>query len=75
LVGASRKRFVAGVLEPDEPALADNNRRDLATAVLTALLLQRKLWGVRVHNVVATSDAISIVEALRVAQDQTSGQS
>ncbi len=75
LVGASRKRFVAGVLEPDEPALADNNRRDLATAVLTALLLQRKLWGVRVHNVVATSDAISIVEALRVAQEQTSGQS
>lgn len=75
LVGASRKRFVAGVLEPEEPALADNNRRDLATAVLTALLLQRKLWGVRVHNVVATSDAISIVEALRVAQDQTSGQS
>lgn len=75
LVGASRKRFVAGVLEPDEPALADNNRRDLATAVLTALLLQRKLWGVRVHNVVATSDAISIVEALRVAEDQTSGQS
>jgi dihydropteroate synthase len=43
--------------------------------VLTALLLQRKLWGVRVHNVVATSDAISIVEALRVAQEQTSGQS
>jgi dihydropteroate synthase len=75
LVGASRKRFVAGVLEPDEPALADNSRRDLATAVLTALLLQRQLWGVRVHNVVATSDAISIVEALRVAQEQTSGQS
>lgn len=75
LVGASRKRFIAGVLEPDEPAKADNGRRDLATAVLTALLLQRKIWGVRVHNVVATNDAISIVEALRVAEDQTSGQS
>lgn len=75
LVGASRKRFVAGVLEPDEPAKADNGRRDLATAVLTALLLQRKIWGVRVHNVIATSDAIAIVEALRVAENQTSGQS
>ena len=38
--------------------------RDLATAVLTALLMQRKLWGVRVHNVVATADAIAVVRAL-----------
>ena len=65
LVGASRKRFIAGAIEPEDPAAADNDRRDLATAVLTALLLQRKLWGIRVHNVIATSDAIAIVEALR----------
>ena len=65
LVGASRKRFIAGAIEPEDPASADNDRRDLATAVLTALLLQRKLWGIRVHNVIATSDAIAIVEALR----------
>ena len=69
LVGASRKRFIAGVLEPDNPAEADNTRRDLGTAVLTALLLQRKLWGVRVHNVVATEDAISIVSALHSAKE------
>lgn len=67
LVGASRKRFLAGVLEADDPASVDNSRRDLATAVLTALLLQRKLWGVRVHNVQATVDAIKLVEALKVA--------
>ena len=67
LVGASRKRFLAGVLEEDDPASVGNGRRDLATAVLTALLLQRKLWGVRVHNVQATVDAIKLVEALRVA--------
>ena len=70
LVGASRKRFIAGAIEPEDPASADNNRRDLATAVLTALLLQRKLWGVRVHNVLATSDAIAIVEALRSGQGE-----
>ena len=69
LVGASRKRFIAGVIAPDDPAEADNGRRDLATAVLTALLLQRKLWGVRVHNVVATEDAISIVSALHQAKE------
>ena len=67
LVGASRKRFLAGVLEVDDPASVDNGRRDLATAVLTALLLQRRIWGVRVHNVQATVDAIKLVEALRVA--------
>ena len=70
LVGASRKRFIAGAIAPEDPASADNNRRDLATAVLTALLLQRKLWGVRVHNVLATSDAIAIVEALRSGQGE-----
>ena len=70
LVGASRKRFIAGALDADidGQGLGDgtisNNRRDLATAVLTALLIQRKLWGVRVHNVVATADAIAIVRAL-----------
>lgn len=69
LVGASRKRFIAGVIAPEDPSEADNGRRDLATAVLTALLLQRKLWGVRVHNVVATEDAISIVSALHQAKE------
>lgn len=68
LVGASRKRFIAGTIAPEAPQEADNNRRDLATAVLTALLLQRNLWGVRVHNVVATEDAISIVSALKNAE-------
>lgn len=88
LVGASRKRFIAGALDedlaageagsnPDSSNLGgsaspsagiSNSRRDLATAVLTALLLQRKLWAVRVHNVIATSDAIAIVAALRDAE-------
>jgi dihydropteroate synthase len=75
LVGASRKRFLAGALEPQDAAAVSNQRRDLATAVLTALLLQRKLWGVRVHNVATTLDAIKIVEALAFANEESSGQS
>lgn len=74
LVGASRKRFLAGALDEDL-AKVGNDRRDIATAVLTALLLQRKLWGVRVHNVLATADAIEIVQALRVAEQSKSDQS
>jgi len=74
LVGASRKRFIAGALDADIDGQGQgdgsisNNRRDLATAVLTALLMQRKLWGVRVHNVVATADAIAIVRALHSSE-------
>lgn len=75
LVGASRKRFIAGALDPENSAEVSNQRRDLATAVLTALLLQRKLWGVRVHNVSTTADAIKVVEALAVANEDTGGQS
>jgi dihydropteroate synthase len=74
LVGASRKRFIAGALDPDNSAAVSNQRRDLATAVLTALLLQRKLWGVRVHNVATTLDAIKVVEALAFANQSPKGQ-
>jgi dihydropteroate synthase len=68
LVGASRKRFIAGAIDPEEPTQVSNERRDVATAVLTALLLQRKLWGIRVHNVLATTDTIRVVAALRDAE-------
>ncbi len=75
MVGASRKRFLAGVLDAENPVSVDNSRRDLATAVLTALLLQRKLWGIRVHNVQASVDAIKLVEALRLAGNPNPKQS
>ena len=68
LVGASRKRFIAAALDELNPTSVSNGRRDMATAVLTALLLQRKLWGVRVHDVQGTVDAIAMVSALRSAE-------
>lgn len=70
LVGASRKRFIAHALDRENPQSVDTARRDVATAVLTALLLQRKLWGLRVHNVGNTVDAISVVAALKEAQEK-----
>ena len=63
LVGHSRKRFLASALDPEFLEM-DNQRRDLATAVLTALLMQHSLWGIRVHNVQASMDAINLVEQL-----------
>ena len=75
LVGASRKRFIAGALDEEEPNSVSYERRDVATAVLTALLMQRKLWGVRVHNVLATVDAISIVSALHEGSNDAGNSS
>ena len=69
LVGASRKRFLAAILDEANPGSVSNPRRDVATAVLTALLLQRSLWGVRVHNVEITADTIKVVSALKGAQN------
>jgi dihydropteroate synthase len=75
LVGASRKRFIAGALDEEEPNSVSHERRDVATAVLTALLMQRKLWGVRVHNVLATVDAINIVSALHEGSNNAENSS
>jgi len=75
LVGASRKRFIAGALDEELPNSVSHERRDVATAVLTALLMQRKLWGVRVHNVLATVDAISIVSALHEGSNDAENSS
>jgi len=70
LVGASRKRFLAHALNAIDPASVSMPRRDVATAVLTALLLQRKLWGVRVHEIQGTKDAIAVVAALKAGQEE-----
>lgn len=61
LVGASRKRFLGALLDPSA-TMAD---RDLPTAVVSALLADSGLWGVRVHNVTATAVALATRSRLR----------
>ncbi|MBI3224956.1 MAG: dihydropteroate synthase [Mycolicibacterium cosmeticum] len=63
LVGASRKRFLGSLLagadaEPRPPA-----GRETATAVISALAARDGAWGVRVHDVRASVDALKVVEA------------
>jgi dihydropteroate synthase len=55
LVGASRKRFLGALI-----GVADTDARESATIALTALLAERKIWGVRVHDVKAHRDAIKV---------------
>jgi dihydropteroate synthase len=65
LVGTSRKRFLAEALGADGPGsdpTVTEGRRDLATAVTSVLAAQAGAWAVRVHDVVATRDALRIAD-------------
>jgi dihydropteroate synthase len=64
LVGVSRKRFLAA-LAPDGAAA---DARDLPTAVLSALLAERGVWGLRVHDVAGTRAALDVVTAMAEAR-------
>ncbi|MFB7882554.1 dihydropteroate synthase [Microbacterium sp. NPDC056057] len=72
LIGTSRKRFLADALAED-PADASEARRDLATAVTSALAARAGVWAVRVHDVGATRDALVVADRWAGA-DRTGGQ-
>ena len=57
MVGASRKRFLAGLLPANAPIVD----RDLPTAVLSVLAAQAGVWAVRVHDVAGTRTALNVL--------------
>lgn len=71
LIGASRKRFL-GALLADESGPRPPDGRETATATLSALAATHGAWGVRVHDVRASLDAIAVVDAWRRAADARS---
>jgi len=68
LVGASRKRFL-GELLADNSGPRDVQHRDFATTAITTVLAEQNVWAVRVHNVQAARDAVSVVQALRSSSE------
>jgi dihydropteroate synthase len=60
LVGASRKSFLGAVgrATGEDPRPAPD--RDAATAATSVLLAQAGVWGLRVHDVQATMDALQV---------------
>lgn len=62
LIGASRKRFL-GTLLADGDEVRPPDGRETATAVISALAATHGAWGVRVHDVRASADALKVVEA------------
>jgi dihydropteroate synthase len=63
LVGASRKRFLGRLLADADGAVRPPDGRETATAVVSALAAEHGAWGVRVHDVRASIDAVRVVEA------------
>jgi dihydropteroate synthase len=62
LVGPSRKSFLGTLLKDDDGAPRPVDQREAATLALTVLLAQRGVWGVRVHDVRASRDALLTLE-------------
>ena len=65
LVGPSRKRFLGALLADDAGTMRETAGRDVATSAMSALLAERGVWGVRVHDVQGTVDAIKVSMAMR----------
>jgi dihydropteroate synthase len=69
LVGASRKRFLGALLADADGELRAPDGRETATAVVSALAGLYGAWGVRVHDVRASVDALKVVEAWTAGPD------
>jgi dihydropteroate synthase len=64
LAGVSRKTFLGRLLAGADGSPRPAKERDDATTALTAVLTLRRIWGVRVHSVRASRDAIAVAQRL-----------
>lgn len=63
LVGASRKRFLGALLADHDGVPRPPDGRETATAAVSALAAVNGAWGVRVHDVAASLDAVAVAAA------------
>lgn len=61
LIGASRKRFLGSALADASGAPRPAAERDAGTAAVSLLCAQAGVWGLRVHDVRSTTDALSVL--------------
>ncbi len=67
LVGASRKRFLGSLLAGPDGTPRPVQDREAATVATTVLAAQAGAWCVRVHDVLASADAVRVVAATAAA--------
>jgi dihydropteroate synthase len=70
LVGASRKTFLGTLLADAGGNPRGVDGREAATTAVSVLLAQAGVWGVRVHDVRSTRDALRVLEALDTAREE-----
>lgn len=63
LIGASRKRFLGALLSDVDGLPRSSDRREDATAAVSTLAAAAGAWGVRVHEVGASLDAVRVAAA------------
>jgi dihydropteroate synthase len=68
LVGASRKSFLGTLLAGPDGTSRPPGEREHAHAALVPLVADQGAWGLRVHDVRATHDALAAWQALRSRQ-------
>jgi dihydropteroate synthase len=64
LVGVSRKAFLGTLLAGPDGSPRSARERDDATTALTTAVALHGVWGVRVHSVRASRDAVSVAQQL-----------
>lgn len=65
LIGASRKRFLGDLLAHNDGEPRPFEERDAAGDAVTALAASHGVWGVRVHEVRGSRDAVLVARAWR----------
>ncbi len=71
LVGASRKSFLGSLLAAPDGSARPVGEREAAHAALVVHLARQHVWGIRVHDVRATRDALRVVD--RLGQEEHDG--
>ena len=64
LVGGSRKSFLGSLLAAPDGSPRPVEDREAASTALTLLLAERGVWGIRVHEVRASRDALRVLDRL-----------
>jgi len=68
LVGASRKRFLGTVLASPDGGPRPPAGRDDATVATTVVAAASGAWGVRVHDVAGSADAVRVLAAVAAVE-------
>jgi dihydropteroate synthase len=68
LVGASRKSYLGALLADTDGYPRPAYGREAATIATSLLAVQAGAWGVRVHDVLGTVDALKVLHATRSAR-------